>query len=130
MPSCTLQFKPALRWMFNDDPQGRHVAAAIGDSSAYRMLRPKPLVLRLAPGTTVDLIERPSALHFLRVEFAALLISRLKSGPSWDAGVVRRAYRQSVDALMAPLRSALLAYFAKWPNAALAGSMLRPRHPP
>jgi hypothetical protein len=54
---------------------------------------------------------KTSAVHFLRFEFTAAMIERLKSGAALAAGVHHPHYRHSVEPLPATLRAALLADF-------------------
>jgi hypothetical protein len=56
--------------------------------------------------------SKTSAVHFLRFEFSAAMIERLKSGAALAAGVDLPAYRHSIDPLPDPLRAALLADFS------------------
>ena len=54
---------------------------------------------------------KTSAVHFLRFEFSAAMIERLKSGAALAAGVDLPAYRHSVEPLPESLRGALVADF-------------------
>jgi uncharacterized protein DUF3501 len=55
---------------------------------------------------------KTSAVHFLRFEFAAPMIERLKGGAALAAGVDHPNYRYSADPIPPALRSALLEDFA------------------
>ena len=54
---------------------------------------------------------KTSAVHFLRFEFSAPMIERLRSGAALAAGVDLPAYRHSVEPVPEALRSALLEDF-------------------
>jgi hypothetical protein len=55
---------------------------------------------------------KTSAVHFLRWEFSAAMISALQGGAAMAGGVDHPRYRHSVDPLSATLRAALLTDFA------------------
>jgi len=55
---------------------------------------------------------KTSAVHFLRFEFSAAMIAAARSGATLAAGTDHPMYRYSVDPLLEPLRSELLADFA------------------
>jgi uncharacterized protein DUF3501 len=55
--------------------------------------------------------SKTSAVHFLRFEFSAPMIERLKAGAALAAGVDLPAYRHSVDPVAEALRSALIEDF-------------------
>jgi hypothetical protein len=55
---------------------------------------------------------KTSAVHFLRFEFEAPMIERLKGGAALAAGVDHPNYRYSADPIPSALRSALLEDFA------------------
>ena len=52
--------------------------------------------------------EKTSAVHFLRFELAAPMITALKSGAPLAAGVDHEHYRHSIDPVPGPVRAALL----------------------
>jgi hypothetical protein len=54
---------------------------------------------------------KTSAVHFLRFEFSAAMIERLRGGAALAAGVDLAAYRHSVEPVPEPLRTALLEDF-------------------
>ena len=54
---------------------------------------------------------KTSAVHFLRWEFSAPMVARLKLGAALAAGVDHPSYHHSVDPVPASLRAALLADF-------------------
>lgn len=56
--------------------------------------------------------SKTSAVHFLRFEFSAAMIERLRAGAALSAGVDLPAYRHSVDPVPESLRDALLEDFA------------------
>jgi hypothetical protein len=55
---------------------------------------------------------KTSAVHFLRFEFTAPMISNLKAGGALAAGVDHPAYRYSVDPIAQGLREALMGDFS------------------
>lgn len=56
--------------------------------------------------------EKTSAVHFLRFELTAPMITSLRRGAALSAGIDHPQYRHAVEAVSEPTRAALLADFA------------------